>query len=303
MILHLLRYLIVLILGSMLFYTYPITLSKTTLRQAIDRKLPMTIDKKGFHITINSMDIINVSNNVVESKIDADVGLSRKGKLGKFMPKKSIHLTLLSKATPHIHGTALSLDLFSIEAKGLLKIKEVKGVLKKSIEKIKIPLKKLKHKAWYLSLHEIRFLDDGGLEIWATPSRWMIFFLIPLFLLREIGLVLITLYQKFLSPRKKYKCAKGELYQNGTCSSTTKEAFRNGGFISGMKAYRASTKQCKKAYNKLKEKKDGDNGECVNALCSSCDIPFSAKRQGASASACDVGSLDCGAVPCEVGSC
>ncbi len=109
------------------------------------------------------------------------------------------------------------------------------------------------------------------------------------------------LYQKFLSPRKKHKCAKGVLYQNGTCSSSTKEAFKKDGFIAGMKEYKKSTKECKKAYKSIKNKENKKGQWCDALACSGCAGGSGTEVVGSSATLCEMGS--CATAPCDVASC
>jgi putative component of membrane protein insertase Oxa1/YidC/SpoIIIJ protein YidD len=288
------------VLLGLLFYTYTITIEPTTLKTAIDKKLPMKIDKKGFLFTLKSIDILDISNNVVHSKVNADIKVNSSNKFAKFLPKKSMHLHIETETIPKLHGSAVSFELLSFKMNRFIKLKEVKGLLKKKIENIKIPIKKLKNTAWFASVKGIKFQDNGVLNVRLGISKVIIFLLIPLFLLREIGLLLISIYQKFISPRKKYKCAKGELYQDGTCSSTTKEAFKKHGFITGMKEYRHSTKQCKKAYKRLKKEERNDGTSCGAEYCSSCGGgSCGGDTVGSSAGACDCGAV----IPCDVASC
>jgi len=300
-VLNYLRYFIVIVLLGSLFYTYTLNIEASKLKSAIEKKLPMVIDKKGFLLTLNGMEILGISNNIVSSKIDADIKVSSSNRFGKFLPKKSMHLNIETETIPKLHGSSVSFELLSFKMNKFIKMKEVKGLLKQKIANIKIPIKKLKNTAWFASVKGIKFQDDGVLNVRLGISKVIIFLLIPLFLLREIGLLLISIYQKFISPRKKYKCAKGELYQEGTCSSTTKEVFKKEGFIAGIKEYRRSTKECKKAYHILKKEKRRDGTSCDLDYCSVCSGSGSCGGDaiGSSAGACDVG----GALPCEVGSC
>ena len=295
--LNYLRYLIVAILLGLLFYTYTMAIEPARVQVSIDKKLPKKIDKKGFLLTLNRIDIIDTTNHIVTAHIDAEVKVSTHNKLQKLLPKKSIHFTVETRAIPKIHGTSMSFELLSFKMNRLIKLKKVKGILKKKIEKIRIPIKKLKKFAWFVSVKKAQFLDNGVLHLSIALSKLIIFLLIPLLLLREIGIFLIVLYQKFVSPRKRYRCAKGELYQNGTCSSTTKEVFQKEGFIAGIKEYRRSTKQCKEAYKTLKKDKRRDTTASVlNAGCGGCAC--SGDSAGSAASVCDLGG-----VGCDVGSC
>ncbi len=293
-----LRYLIVFILFGSLFFTYTITIEPSTIKAVVDKKLPLKIEKKGLLITVNQIDIVKVLNNVVESKMDVDVKIDNSTKVGKFLPKKSLHLTLLIESIPKVHGTFLQFEVFSFKVNKIIKIKEVKGALKKKLESIKFSIKSLEKISWIFSAKAIKFQDNGELLLRVGLSKLIIFLLIPLFLLREIGLLLIVLYQKFLSPRKKYRCAKGQFYQNSTCSSSTKEALKKDGFIAGIKEYRRSTKECKIAYQTLSKDKRRDGTSCDCSYCSGCNVG-SCDGAGSFGSACDCS----GAVPCEVGSC
>ncbi len=295
-----LRYFVVLLLLGSLFYTYSLEVEQSTIKERLDKKLPIVIDKKGFVITLNRIDVIGISNNIVESKVNSTLQVSHTNRFAKLLPKKSIHFTVHSRAIPKVHGKYLSFELLSFKINKFIKFKEVKGILKRKLEAIKIRIKVLEKFAWLASVKDVKLQDNGLLTIRMGVSKWIILLLIALFLLREVGLLLIVLYQKFLSPRKKYRCAKGELHQNGTCSSVTKEAFKNGGFIAGMKAYRTSTKECKQAYKTLSKDKRKDGISCDADYCSVCGgASCGGDAFGSSASVCDVGS----AVPCDIGSC
>ena len=297
--LNYLRYFIVIILFGLLFYTYSISIEPSTVKAAIDKKLPIKIDKKGFEVTIHDIDVLSISNNIIESNVIADIRVSKSSRFGKFLPKNTIHFTILTRTIPKLHDTSLSFSLLSFKINKYIKLKEVKGLLKKKIENIKVPIKSLQKIAWFASIKRIKFQDNGVLFVTLGISRLIIFFLIPLFLLREIGLLLIYIYQKFFSARKKYRCAKGELYQDGTCSSSTKEAFKKYGFIAGIKEYRRSTKQCKEAYKTLRKDTQKDGTSCDASLCSGCSGgSCGTDAMGSSTSVCDLG-----VVPCDVGSC
>lgn len=199
-----LRYFVVLLLFGSLFYTYTLKVEQSTIKEALDKKLPIVIDKKGFVVTVNSIDVLGISHNIVESKVHASVKVSHANKFAKFLPKKSMNIIVLSKAIPKLHGKLLSFELLSFKVSKLIQIKEVKSVLKNRLEAIKIPIKALDKISWLSSVKDIKFQDNGLLRINMRISPWLLLLIIPLFLLREIGLLLIAIYQKFLSPRKKY---------------------------------------------------------------------------------------------------
>ena len=296
--LNYLRYIVVITLFATMFYNYTLTIEKETIQKTIDKKMPMTVNKKGFTIVIEELYIENISNNIVESKLIGTVKIDKENIIGKFI-KKSINFDVRSKTIPKLNGSNLSFEPISININGLVKLKKVKGFLKKRIENINISIKKLDNLLWISSVKRIEFKENGNLEVHALFSKFFIFLLIPLFLLREIGLFLIFLYQKLWSPRKGYVCAKGELEQKGTCSSITKSAFKKQGFIAGMKAYRKSTKECKVAYKKIKKKEHRDNDYCNSIYC--CNGGGCPEGLAGGASSCELGA--CASSPCEVGSC
>ncbi|CAA6821476.1 MAG: Unknown protein [uncultured Sulfurovum sp.] len=295
--LNYLRYFITLLLLYSLFYSYEIGIQKETLQEEIDLRMPMTIDKKGFVVTVSKLKIENIHDNVIESKLLGHIQANNKNiitKVFKSYGDKSIKLDVLSKVKPQIEGSVLSFKVLSLSLNNFVKIKEVNGHINKQIEKIEIPLKSLEKVSWLASIENIHFKNNDDLKLEVGISKWLLSLLISLFLLREIGLFFIYLYQRFLSPRKKYKCAKGVLYQNGTCSSTTKEAFKKHGFLAGMKEYRQSTKKCKEASQTLRKNKKNEGNTGLN--CSSCS-PNCGGGGGGSSSSCDCSPS------CDVGGC
>ena len=197
LILNYVRYFIVVVLLGLLFYSYTLIITPSTFKSHIEKKLPLHIDKKGFLFSINNIEILESKNNMLSTKMLADVQVSHNNKLAKFLPKKSIHLKIFTKTIPKIHGSSLSFEVLSFKLNSVIKLKEVKGLLKRKLEKIKIPIRSLKKIAWFASIKKIVFLDNGDLLMTVGISKLIILLLIPLFLLREIGLVLIVLYQKF----------------------------------------------------------------------------------------------------------
>jgi len=292
-IINYLRYIIVAILLSSFFYAWTFTIKEERILKTIEKKLPLIIDKKGFLITIDDMKIMNISNGVMESEILANVTMNSSSKIGKIFKKyidKSMKLTILTKIIPKVNNSSLSFELLSLDINHIIKLKEVKGILKERIENMKIPIKKMEKLSWLTSVKGVLFKENGDLEVYVMINRWILFLLIPIFLLREIGLLFISIYQKFISPRKKYKCAKGELYQNGTCSSTTKEAFKKHGFLAGMREYKKSTKACRKAYNKMKNRENKNNDVCGEAFCSGCSGSCGGDGAASSVGICELGS-------------
>ena len=163
--------------------------------------------KKGLILSINDFKIINISNNIVKSKVNTSVKVNTSNKIGSFLSKifkeeKSINLSFLTQTRAKLNGSFLSFELLSLDINSFIKIKEVKGLLKEKIENIRIPIKKLEKISWFATVKSIYFHDNGDLEIGVGMSKLIIFLLIPLFLLREIGLFFIYIYQKVISPKK-----------------------------------------------------------------------------------------------------
>jgi len=322
--LNYIRYFIAGILFLSLFYNYSLTIPEETIVSAIDKKLPMVIHKKGFDVNITEITLDDVSKkNILTSTITGTVRMNNKNLIhkkatsfvSKFFKKSSdkveavinkrYNVTIQAKSKPKLDGSKLSFKVISLDIKGLAKIDKLNGTLQRKLEKIIIPIKKLETLSFFASTKKILFDIDGSLIIKVGLNPWLILFLIPLFLLREIGLLLISFYQKFLSPRKGYKCAKNHVHKNGTCSSTTKQAFKDGGFISGMKEYRNSTKECKTAYKSLQSGKSNSSA-CDVAVCAGCDGLYATEAiaEGVSgASECGSGVGDCGAGGCDIGAC
>jgi len=85
---------------------------------------------------------------------------------------------------------------------------------------------------------------------------FILFIFILLVFSREIFLFLILIYQKFLSNRKNYICARG-VHLGETCSTVVYNEIKNKGFISGVVRYFNSSKECKESYRELKRIKKG----------------------------------------------
>jgi len=329
--LNYIRYAIAILLFSTLFYSTTITIPEETINSAVQKKLPIHISKKGFDITVSEIETLEVFEDSIQTNIIGEVKISSENSLGKYVKKdtgflskffkkesrekfvnKSYNVDILSTVKPIINGSTLSFDPISMDINGVVKIDRFKGVLKRKLREIKIPIKQLEKYSFIGEIDDIKFSKNGDLNIDFGISKWILFALIFVFMLREVGMVLIELYQKFISPNKGYKCAKGHLHGNGTCSSDTKKAFKEGGFISGMKEYRKSTKECKLAYKEITDSRNGKTSACDLAICAGCDgspLAFGSEATlsgmevgGCEASACDIGGCgDIGA--CDVGAC
>lgn len=281
------------------------TISKETIRKAIDRKLPIIKEKKGFILTIDSIEIENIVKNSMSVKALGNIKISESNAIIKFIQKdkigslfskffkkdvekltnKSMKVSILTQIRPKIEGIYLSFDILQLEVNSVLKQRQLNQYVRQKLEKIQRPIKKLKKIAWFAKVQAVYFDESQNLKLDIKFSSFIILLLLPLFLLREIGLVCIFIYQKFFSSQKNYSCAKGELYQNGTCSSTTKEAFKKYGFIAGMREYYRSRKECKEAYREVKKRHSKNDASSVVDCLLGCEV-FSNKS---SMSSCDIG--------------
>ena len=123
-------------------------------------------------------------------------------------------------------------------------------------------------------------------------------------MLREIGILAIRFYRKFLSKRKSYTCAKG--HETGeTCSSTVLKEFKRKGFYAGMTSYFKSIKECKQHYKNIKERDSQNSGTRGGDCNNGCDpsyacIGIDAHAMTSGAKSCD-GPCDCSG--CDIGSC
>ena len=324
--LNYLRYTLVALLLFSAFYSYKISLSEEYITSAIDKKLPMFIQKKGFDVNITSVTLDDVSDDGILSstvigtiKMNGNNAVHKKAKsfLGKMFGSdsktlaavdKKAHISISTTSKPVLNGSKLSFKIYSISVEHLFSKKKVLGVIQRRIEQITIPIKKLDKLSFVASARSLSFDIDGALIIEVGINFWLVIALIPLLLLREIGLLLISFYQNFLSPRKGYSCAKNHVHENGTCSSTTKQAFIDGGFISGMKEYKKSTTECKAAYKSLESDKRSRSNALDASFCAGCDGLYASEGIEAGFSGCEAegcsGSIgDCGSGGCEIGSC
>jgi len=117
-------------------------------------------------------------------------------------------------------------------------------------------------------------------------------------MLRYVGAGLIRGYQRYLSPRKGYRCAYGVLHGNGTCSSVGLEIMRSQGVFAFLRLMPLQFDACRAAVamlqqqseeEKQRRKKRGamtgwsgcdssdgfscvDIGQCEAVECSDCEF-------------------------------
>ncbi|HEY8026498.1 MAG TPA: membrane protein insertion efficiency factor YidD [Burkholderiaceae bacterium] len=131
-------------------------------------------------------------------------------------------------------------------------------------------------------------------------------------MLRYVGVGLIRGYQRYLSPRKGYRCAYGVLHGSGTCSSVGLDIMRDRGVLAFLRLMPLQFDACRAAVTTLqrqseeekrrrnKAAEDGKRNSqsgCSGADWSDCDSgdTFTCGEIG------ECEALECG--ECEFGSC
>jgi putative component of membrane protein insertase Oxa1/YidC/SpoIIIJ protein YidD len=112
-------------------------------------------------------------------------------------------------------------------------------------------------------------------------------------MLRFAGVAMISAYQRYLSPKKGFRCAYGALHGAGTCSSIGKRIMRERGFFAFLNLMPEQFAACKLAAQNLnqeteEERKRRRRKRFSDIDCSTCDVP-----DCGDISDCD-DSLDCG---------
>lgn len=124
-----------------------------------------------------------------------------------------------------------------------------------------------------------------------------------LLMLKEIGLFFIFIYQKFISPRKGYRCAKA-FYQGGhSCSESVRIVMKEKGFLAGIKEYFRTTNECKEVFE---QNKDTLNTRSDNCNCCSTNNKNNSNNNSFSCfdiADCSVSSCSPGRKGCDIGDC
>ena len=99
---------------------------------------------------------------------------------------------------------------------------------------------------------------------------------------RQIIIALIVLYQRYISPYKGFRCAYGQLYKNGTCSSRISEIVRTVPFKNMRIEISTQFKMCAAANKTLEDDRPKyplkpnrkETDECNDQLwCAACNCP------------------------------
>ena len=306
MILNYIRYFIVVLLLGSLFFTQSIELDGNKLYDKVLEKLPIEKEKNGFTAIITDIEVIDINEKgYIESLVSVDAISPGVSLFGKTITSKTIHLKVQTLSKPKIKNGEIYFDVSKISVNDLIKINKIKGIVRTLMESIKLKNKKLEELGSFINIRNVSIIgdrDEFNILVKFGIVLWIYFLIIPLLLLREIGILLISFYQKFLSPKKGYRCAKGALHGGDTCSSSVKKEFEKTGFYGGMKEYFRSTKECKVAHKTIKENRDNTNHSCIDgAVCSG--LEFSSCSGSSSAGLGECGAGGCGAGSCDIGSC
>ncbi len=73
--------------------------------------------------------------------------------------------------------------------------------------------------------------------------------------MNRLALGLITLYQRFLSPYKGFRCAAGAYYRTGSCSNVVRQIVREHGLLGGLGRIRRQFTRCACAARRIEEEK------------------------------------------------
>jgi len=98
--------------------------------------------------------------------------------------------------------------------------------------------------------------------------------------MKIIFLKLISLYKKFISPYKGFRCAYGVLHGGDTCSSVVYSLIERHGVVDGYPLISEQFNQCNSAYHTLLEEKKNEPDEDHNDETDKChhfkycDLPY-----------------------------
>lgn len=302
------------------FKDFKIEIPLSNIISSIESKLPLTKVIDNNKIIINKVDL-SVENQNIIANVLFDLDIKDKIKINDIQAI----INLSHKIDFYNKGVILNINDFEIinPGKNESKSKVMNSLLSvldnnkdnllefvngKSIYLSNIFNHLLKEPVYYFTGYKGFFLNDILISDSLTESSFIVILnILPLalfcivisifLLLKEFGLLLIYIYQKFISPRKGFCCANK--YHNGvdSCSESVRKVMKNKGFIPGMKEYFRVTKECEETYKKNKYI-NNNSSSCSNSSKSSSKTSNSTVDN-----ACD--SFDCGldSCDCNIGHC
>jgi putative component of membrane protein insertase Oxa1/YidC/SpoIIIJ protein YidD len=135
---------------------------------------------------------------------------------------------------------------------------------------------------------------------------------------RRFWILLIHIYQRFISPYKGFRCAHAVYHSGPSCSSAVKTIIFENGLVKGLPAIKKRFAECNQAYllilaekqqddnkkdkqkpSRCKQEKDQCGGNCITSPCDvlSCCQPGKGVGKNCDFDPCDGGSCDVG--PCD----
>lgn len=99
-------------------------------------------------------------------------------------------------------------------------------------------------------------------------------------MIRKLPISIIKIYQKYISPKKGYRCAHSILHGGTGCSGAVIEIIQKESVFKWRKKIKNRFLNCKNANIKLKKtnndkkKKSKCDGSCRHADCTFIDSPF-----------------------------
>jgi putative component of membrane protein insertase Oxa1/YidC/SpoIIIJ protein YidD len=119
-------------------------------------------------------------------------------------------------------------------------------------------------------------------------------------ILDKLALLGIKFYQKYISPKKGYRCAYSVVYGGTGCSGAVKEIILENGLWTGYPMIQKRFASCKEANEERKKRNNRniipDLSDCIGDGCDTthhsknCDLP---EMPDCDLPDCDVGGCDC----------
>lgn len=92
-------------------------------------------------------------------------------------------------------------------------------------------------------------------------------------MLKSFLVLLIEIYQKYISPYKGYRCGHGVFYKGDSCSCAVRKVIQRRGLIRGYSDIRNQFARCSYAYERLNEEKDKKRRKKDNWMADCLELP------------------------------
>ncbi|NOQ34418.1 MAG: membrane protein insertion efficiency factor YidD [Methylococcaceae bacterium] len=114
--------------------------------------------------------------------------------------------------------------------------------------------------------------------------------------MKYIAVFFISIYQKYISPYKGFRCAYASVYGGDSCSQAVKQIFISEGCIKGFYSSRSRFRDCRKANEERKKRWRDKKGDCIELGCETAEGCIPDKNGDSICGGCDMPSCD---VPCD----